>query len=176
MSGTSSALARPTASSTVTSLRRRPCSSRRPVSMLAITDSLSWCEPVALLASASRRALQPFRRRNSFTRRATVSLAVSLDPRCSVISTEYGACLTEHKRGCTLLHDRVLTRRDDVPEMLTPAEAAEYVRYPEETLRRWRSLGIGPMFVKAGRHVRYRKVSLDRWLEEREREATARAR
>lgn len=63
-----------------------------------------------------------------------------------------------------------------MPEMLTPAEAAEYVRYPEETLRRWRSLGIGPMFVKAGRHVRYRKVSLDRWLEEREREAAVRAR
>ena len=63
-----------------------------------------------------------------------------------------------------------------MPEMFTPAEAAEYVRYPEETLRRWRSLGIGPKFVKAGRHVRYRKVSLDRWLTEREQEAARGAR
>lgn len=60
-----------------------------------------------------------------------------------------------------------------MPETLTPAEAAAYVRYPEETLRRWRSLGYGPKFIKAGRHVRYRKVSLDRWLEEQEREAAA---
>lgn len=63
-----------------------------------------------------------------------------------------------------------------MPEMLTPAEAAEYVRYPAETLRRWRRLGTGPKFIKAGNHIRYRKVSLDRWLEEREREGAAHAR
>jgi excisionase family DNA binding protein len=83
--------------------------------------------------------------------------------------------LTGRKRRCTLLRKAGLDRRNDVPEMLTPAEAAAYLQYPEETLRRWRSLGTGPMFVKAGRHVRYRKVSLDRWVEEREQEA-ARAR
>jgi excisionase family DNA binding protein len=63
-----------------------------------------------------------------------------------------------------------------VPDVLTATEAAAYLQVPVETLRRWRSLGIGPKFIKAGRHVRYRKVSLDRWLEEREQEAAARAR
>jgi excisionase family DNA binding protein len=55
--------------------------------------------------------------------------------------------------------------------VLTAAEAAEYVNYPEETLRRWRALGTGPRYIKAGRHVRYRKAALDKWLEERERES-----
>jgi excisionase family DNA binding protein len=63
-----------------------------------------------------------------------------------------------------------------VADMFTPAEAATYLKYPEETLRRWRSLGTGPKYIKAGRHIRYRKASLDRWVEEREREGTARAR
>jgi excisionase family DNA binding protein len=63
-----------------------------------------------------------------------------------------------------------------VSEVLTAAEAADYLRYPVETLRRWRALGEGPRFVKAGRHVRYRRAALDRWLEEREREAASGAR
>jgi excisionase family DNA binding protein len=60
--------------------------------------------------------------------------------------------------------------------MLTPTEAATYLNYPEETLRRWRSVGTGPAYVKAGRHIRYRRASLDRWVEQREREGMARAR
>jgi excisionase family DNA binding protein len=63
-----------------------------------------------------------------------------------------------------------------VAEVFNPAQASEYLQIPEETLRRWRSLGVGPRYAKAGRHVRYRRAALDRWLEEREREAAARAR
>jgi excisionase family DNA binding protein len=62
-----------------------------------------------------------------------------------------------------------------VSEVLKAAEAAAYLQVPAETLRRWRSLGIGPRYAKVGRHVRYRQAALDRWLEEREREAIARA-
>jgi len=63
-----------------------------------------------------------------------------------------------------------------VSEVFTPAEAAAYLQVPAETLRRWRGLGTGPRHAKVGRHVRYRRAALDRWLEEREREAAARAR
>jgi len=62
-----------------------------------------------------------------------------------------------------------------VSDVLTAAQAAAYLQVPEETLRRWRSLGTGPRHAKVGRHVRYRQAALDRWLEEREREAAARA-
>jgi excisionase family DNA binding protein len=63
-----------------------------------------------------------------------------------------------------------------VAEVFNPAQASEYLQIPQETLRRWRSLGIGPAHAKVGRHVRYRRAALDRWLEEQEREAAARAR
>ena len=63
-----------------------------------------------------------------------------------------------------------------MPEVLTAAEAAAYLQIPEETLRRWRSLGTGPRHAKVGRHVRYRRAALDRWLDEREREAAGGAR
>lgn len=56
-------------------------------------------------------------------------------------------------------------------ETFSTPEAAEYIGWPAETLRTWRRRGTGPKFVKAGNHVRYRKVALDRWLEQREREA-----
>jgi len=71
-----------------------------------------------------------------------------------------------------------VSRRQEngVPEVLTAIEAAAYLQVPVETLRRWRNLGIGPRHAKVGRHVRYRQAALDRWLEEREREAAARAR
>ena len=61
-------------------------------------------------------------------------------------------------------------------EILTAAQASEYLQIPQETLRRWRSLGTGPRHAKVGRHVRYRRAALDRWLEEREQEAATRAR
>jgi len=63
-----------------------------------------------------------------------------------------------------------------VAEILTAAQASEYLQIPQETLRRWRSLGTGPRHAKVGRHVRYRRAALDRWLEEREQEAATRAR
>jgi excisionase family DNA binding protein len=63
-----------------------------------------------------------------------------------------------------------------VSDVLTAAQAAAYLQVPIETLRRWRSLGTGPRHAKVGRHVRYRQAALDRWLEEREREAAVRAR
>jgi excisionase family DNA binding protein len=59
-------------------------------------------------------------------------------------------------------------------ETFSPREAADYIGWPVETLKRWRTVGTGPVYVKAGRRVRYRKASLDRWMEAREREGAAR--
>jgi excisionase family DNA binding protein len=66
---------------------------------------------------------------------------------------------------------RSVGQEASVPEVLTPAEAAEYLRYPIETLRMWRYRGTGPRYFRAGNHVRYRRAALDRWIEERERES-----
>jgi hypothetical protein len=59
--------------------------------------------------------------------------------------------------------------RGSVPELLTEAEAAEYIRRPKATLRQWRYLARGPAFVKQGTEKRsyvfYRRSDLDAWLD-----------
>jgi excisionase family DNA binding protein len=49
--------------------------------------------------------------------------------------------------------------------LLTPQEVADYLRVPVQTLYRWRYLGTGPRAALVGRHLRYRRADLDKWLE-----------
>jgi excisionase family DNA binding protein len=60
--------------------------------------------------------------------------------------------------------------------MLTLAEVAAELRVPAETLRKWRAQGTGPRAAKVGKHLRYRRSEVDRWLAEREQEALTRGR
>jgi len=53
-------------------------------------------------------------------------------------------------------------------ELLTPAQAAEYLKVHRNTLLRWRKAGTGPPAIQMGRQWRYRREALDRWLAERE--------
>ena len=57
-------------------------------------------------------------------------------------------------------------RRNPGDEMLTLQEACRFLRVPEGTLRYWRHLGAGPRSFKIGRHVRYWRTDLVRWLTE----------
>lgn len=50
--------------------------------------------------------------------------------------------------------------------LLTPDEVADTLQVPAATLPQWRYLGRGPKYIKVGRHVRYRVVDLERWLDE----------
>ena len=43
---------------------------------------------------------------------------------------------------------------------------AAYIKVPLRTLDQWRYLGKGPRFIKVGRHVRYRRDDVDRWLDQ----------
>ena len=55
-------------------------------------------------------------------------------------------------------------------ELLTPGEAAGYLRISIDTLRFWRrrKVGRGPRYIKAHRHrVVYRRADLDRFIESR---------
>jgi excisionase family DNA binding protein len=58
-------------------------------------------------------------------------------------------------------------------DIMTTAEAARYVRLGRPTLERLRVSGKGPIYVKLGRSVRYRKADLDAWLESRATRSTA---
>ena len=52
-------------------------------------------------------------------------------------------------------------------DILNTREAADYVRLGKPTMERFRISGEGPVFVKLGGAVRYRKADLDSWIEPR---------
>lgn len=54
-------------------------------------------------------------------------------------------------------------RRSD---LFSPADLADYLGVPLATVYRWRSHGDGPEGIRVGRHVRYRTVDVERWLDE----------
>ena len=49
-------------------------------------------------------------------------------------------------------------------EFLTKEELAAELRRNPRTLDRWAVLGIGPPRTRVGRHVLYRRASVQRWL------------
>lgn len=52
----------------------------------------------------------------------------------------------------------------DAPEIMTTAEAADYLRISKQKLEIDRHKGKGPAFCKIGRIVRYRKSDIDAYL------------
>jgi excisionase family DNA binding protein len=56
---------------------------------------------------------------------------------------------------------------DHLPgRLLTPAEVAEYLGVPEKTLAQWRSDRQGPLPLRIGRHVRYRRPDIEAWIDQ----------
>lgn len=49
-------------------------------------------------------------------------------------------------------------------DLLTTTEVADHVRVPAKSVVGWRSKGTGPVFVRYGRHVRYRWADLQEWI------------
>ncbi len=50
------------------------------------------------------------------------------------------------------------------PDMLEPGALSAELHIPETTLAQWRYRGVGPAYLKVGRHVRYRRADVDGWL------------
>ncbi len=53
--------------------------------------------------------------------------------------------------------------------LLNQREAAAFLRLSERTLERFHLTGDGPLYMKAGRRVTYRREDLDRWVAARAR-------
>jgi len=53
-----------------------------------------------------------------------------------------------------------------LPDILTPEEAAEYLRLSRSHLTNLRVTGRGPKFVRAGKLIRYRREDLLAWCGE----------
>ena len=54
----------------------------------------------------------------------------------------------------------------DPERLLNEIQAADLLRLSSRTLQAWRSQGVGPEYVKAGRAVRYRRSALIAWTEQ----------
>jgi excisionase family DNA binding protein len=57
----------------------------------------------------------------------------------------------------------------DPPKLLTPSQLAEMLGVPVATLYAWRYHGKGPIAVRVGRHLRYRRDEVDAWIAHAER-------
>jgi len=57
--------------------------------------------------------------------------------------------------------------------LLSPGETAAALLTNERTLERWRMTGDGPIFVKVGRRVAYRRSAIEQFLERQARHSTA---
>lgn len=52
------------------------------------------------------------------------------------------------------------TMPDDIVELLTQEQAAEFLHKSPRVLRFWRTAGIGPVYVKLGKTVLYDRADL----------------
>ena len=59
----------------------------------------------------------------------------------------------------------ITTLESPPAQLLTPEDVSNLLGVPIGTLANWRYLGRGPLFVRLGRHVRYRSEDLDTWIE-----------
>jgi excisionase family DNA binding protein len=55
-----------------------------------------------------------------------------------------------------------------IDDVLTFDEVAAFLKVPVGTLRTWRSKGEGPTGFRAGKYVRFRRSSVDRFIAEQE--------
>ncbi len=55
----------------------------------------------------------------------------------------------------------------ETDKLLTAADVSERFGVPAKTLADWRSRGIGPAYVRLGRHCRYRLEDVMRYEESR---------
>jgi excisionase family DNA binding protein len=56
-------------------------------------------------------------------------------------------------------------RPSAIEPLMSPGEVARFLGLPLRTIYRWRSRGVGPLGYRVGRHVRYRVVDVEQWLE-----------
>jgi predicted DNA-binding transcriptional regulator AlpA len=52
--------------------------------------------------------------------------------------------------------------------LLRPDDVSKMLGVPIATLYRWRYIGFGPAAIKVGRHLRWRRSTIEKWLAARE--------
>ena len=57
-----------------------------------------------------------------------------------------------------------MTRSTVVEPLWSVQELADYLGVPVATLYQWRTKRYGPVGLRIGKHIRYRRVDVERWL------------
>lgn len=58
---------------------------------------------------------------------------------------------------------------ETLPEpLLSIEEVARYLNVPVGTVRKWRATNSGPPGFRVGKHVRWRRETLERWVEQQQ--------
>jgi excisionase family DNA binding protein len=52
----------------------------------------------------------------------------------------------------------------EVEQLLTTEDVAQECQVPAETVRYWRHAGTGPVAIRVGRYVRYRRADVAAWV------------
>ena len=60
------------------------------------------------------------------------------------------------------IHDVPMKQLD---ELLSPQDLADYLDVPLNTVYRWRHRGGGPAAFRVGKHIRYRRSDVERWIQ-----------
>jgi hypothetical protein len=68
---------------------------------------------------------------------------------------------------------QALSNSTDPDALFMEAEAANFLNLSIRTLQSWRVKGGGPLFVRAGRAVRYRRRDLLAWMDSNTRDSTS---
>lgn len=58
-----------------------------------------------------------------------------------------------------------MSNQNEPQALLTIDELSEQIKVSVSTIYSWRADGYGPPNVKLGKHIRYRQVDVDLWLE-----------
>ena len=65
-----------------------------------------------------------------------------------------------------------MVKNEDTVVFYSSQQLAELLDVPKSTVEYWRAHGGGPPFTRFGKHVRYRKIDIDSWVEAHSREQT----
>jgi excisionase family DNA binding protein len=70
-------------------------------------------------------------------------------------------------KGC----HRTVTGMNQLEPLLSAQDLADFLDVPLATIYAWRYRGDGPPGFRVGRHLRFRRVDVEGWIEERVRQA-----
>jgi len=76
---------------------------------------------------------------------------------CRAIQNNVAPGRRSSKTGINIVDQPLLTVRD----------VAQMLKIPTQTIYTWRYEGIGPPGFKVGRHLRFKRDDVERWLNER---------